>query len=215
MNKETLARAKELEKDIQQMEFALSYYKRGKWSHWEYANDSASSFHFEFCKNWSHRDADMQDLPTWLNKPLMEVVERELERCKTELDNLGNEKPSAAESVVENMKQLGKAISQMGVKVSDAPEAGQDTLDPSMAAMAASFELDKPRKTSWKDGAVRTLDRLISWMLYSMTFCFLLGVTGLDLSVREIIAYSLMLGLVVGSINNIERVMRELFRKED
>lgn len=118
MNKETLARAKELERDIQQMEFALSYYKRGRWSHWD-INDRASSFHFEFCKNWSHMDADMQDLPTWLNGPLMEVVERELERCKAELDNLGNEKPSAAECVAENMKQLGKAISQMGVKASD------------------------------------------------------------------------------------------------
>lgn len=214
MNKETLARAKELEEDIRQMEFALSYYKRGRWSHWS-INDRASSFHFEFCKNWSHRDADMQDLPTWLNKPLMEVVERELERCKTELDNLGNEKPSAAECIAENMKQLGKAISQMGVKVSDAPEAGQDTLDPSMAAMAASLELDKPRKASWKDNAVRTIDRLVSWILYSMTFCFLFGVAGLDMSVREIIAYSLMLGLVVGSINNIERVIRELFKKED
>ena len=96
----------------------------------------------------------------------------------------------------------------------DAPEAGQDTFDPAMAAMAASLELDKPRKTSWKDGAVRTIDRLTSWMLYSMTFCFLLGVAGLDLSAREIIAYSLMLGLVVGSINNIERVMRELFKQE-
>ena len=118
MDKETLARAKELEKDIQQMEFALSYYKRGRWSHWD-INDSASSFHFEFCKNWSHSDADMQNLPTWLNGPLMEVVERELERCKTELDNLGNEKPSAAECMLENMKQLGKAISQMGVNASD------------------------------------------------------------------------------------------------
>ena len=90
MKKETLARAKELEKDIQQMEFALSYYKRGQWSHWD-INDRASSFHFEFCKNWSHRDADMQDLPTWLNKPLMEVVEREMERCKHELETLGSE----------------------------------------------------------------------------------------------------------------------------
>lgn len=90
MNKETLARAKELEKDIQQMEFALSYYKRGQWSHWS-INDRASSFHFEFCKNWSHNSADMQDLPTWLNKPLMEVVERELERCKHELETLGSE----------------------------------------------------------------------------------------------------------------------------
>jgi hypothetical protein len=49
----------------------------------------------------------------------MEVVERELERCKTELENLGNEKPSAAECVAENIKQLGKAMSQMGVKAFD------------------------------------------------------------------------------------------------
>ena len=194
MNKETLARAKKLEKDIQQMEFALSYYKRGQWSHWEYANDRASSFHFEFCKNWSHRDADMQDLPTWLNKPLMEVVERELERCKHELETLTDDSAEI---------------------ITDVPKSGQDTPDPSMAAMAASFELDKPRKVSWKDNAVRTIDRMISWMLYSMTFCLLFGVAGLDLSAREVTAYSLMLGLVVGSINNIERVMKELFKKED
>ena len=118
MNKETLARAKELEKDIQQMEFALSYYKQGRWSHWG-TNDSAGSFHFEFCKNWSHNPADMQDLPAWLNKPLMEVIEEQLERCKYELEMLGSEKPSAADCIAENMKQLGKAISQVGVKASD------------------------------------------------------------------------------------------------
>ena len=131
----------------------------------------------------------MQDLPTWLNKPLMEVVEREMERCKHELETLTD----------------------------DSAEIITDVQEPdlSMADMAASFELDKPRKVSWKDNAVRTTDRLISWMIYSMTFCFLFGVAGLDMSVREIVAYSLMLGLVVGSINNIERVMRELFRKED
>ena len=118
MDKDTLARAKKLEEDIRQMESTLSYHKRGRWSHWG-INDRASSFHFEFCKNWGHSSADMQDLPTWLNKPLMEVVERELERCKHELDNLGNEKPSAAERITENMKQLGKAINQMGVKTSN------------------------------------------------------------------------------------------------
>lgn len=90
MKKETLARAKELEEDIQQMEFALSYYKRGRWSHWD-INDRASSFHFEFCKNFAHTTADIQELPTWLNKPLMEVLERELERCKHELEMLGSE----------------------------------------------------------------------------------------------------------------------------
>ena len=71
---------------------------------------------------------------------------------------------------------------------------------------------DISEKASWKD---RTLERLISWLIYSATFCFLFGVAGLELPAREIIAYSLMLGLVAGSINNIEWVMRELFKKED
>lgn len=187
MKKETLARAKELEKDIQQMEFALSYYKRGQWSHWG-INDSASSFHFEFCKNWSHRDADMQDLPTWLNKPLMEVVERELERCKHELKTLDD-----------------------GRKTDTVDDAEEEVETPVMPTGVCN----KSHEATWKDRSVRTIDRMISWMLYSMTFCFLLGVAGLDLSARELIAYSLMLGLVTGSINNIERVMRELFNKED
>ena len=105
MKKETLARAKKLEKDIQQMEFALSYYKRGRWSHWEYANDRADSFRFEFCKDWSHRDADMQDLPTWLNKPLMEVVERELERCKHELETLGSEQEGNSDKTANELHE--------------------------------------------------------------------------------------------------------------
>lgn len=113
------------------------------------------------------------------------------------------------------MQELENLTDNPAETATDAPKAVQGTLDPSMAAMAASFELDKPRKASWKDNAVRTIDRMISWMLYSMTFCFLFVVAGLDLSAREIIAYSLMLGLVVGSINNIERVIRELFKKED
>ena len=200
MKKDTLKKAKNLEEDIRQMESALSYYKQGRWSHWD-INDYASSFHFEFCKNWSHRGADMQDLPTWLNKPLMEVVEHELERCKHELETL-----------------------------TDVPEAGQGEWQPTKVykngdrvnCNGVHYECQgefKPTdisgKASWKDNAVRAIDRLMSWILYSMTFCFLFIVAGLDLSVREIIAYSLMLGLVVGSINNIERVMRKLFRKED
>lgn len=114
--------------------------------------------------------------------------------------------------------------------ITDVPEAGQGEWQPCKAYQngdrvncnGVQYECqgefkptDISEKASWKDNAVRTIDHLISWMLYSMTFCFLFGVAGLDLSAREIIAYSLMLGLVVGSINNIERVMRELFKKED
>ena len=94
----------------------------------------------------------------------------------------------------------------------DVSDAGQSKFITSTTAMAASSNLDKPHKKPWID---RTFERLISWMIYSATFCFLFGVAGLELSTREIIAYSLMLGLVVGSINNIEWVMRELFKKED
>lgn len=110
--------------------------------------------------------------------------------------------------------------------VTDTPEAGRGEWQPCKAYQngdrsddnGSQYECqgefkptDISEKASWKD---RTLERLISWMIYSATFCFLFALAGLELPAREITAYSLMLGLVVGSINNIERVMRELFKKE-
>ena len=102
-----------------------------------------------------------------------------------------------------------------GMTADAAPKNGIDAVDPSVVAMAASFGLDKPHKESWKDCAVKIIDRMVSWMIYSMTFYFLFIVAGLELSAREIIAYSLMLGLITGSINNLERVIRELFGKKE
>ena len=102
-----------------------------------------------------------------------------------------------------------------GATADAATKNGTDAVDPSVAALATSLELDKPHKESWTDKFVRSLDRLTSWMLYSTTFCFLLGVSGLQLSTRETAAYSLMLGLITGSINNLERVIRELFGKKE
>ena len=128
------------------------------------------------------------------------------------------------------MQELENLTDDSAEIITDVPEAGQDEWQPTKVYKngdrsdynGSQYECQgefKPTdisgKVSWKDNAVRTIDRLISWMLYSMTFCFLLGVAGLDLSAREIIAYSMMLGLVVGSINNIERVIRDLFKKED
>lgn len=187
MDKETLAKAKELEEDIREMETALRYYKNKRWGNWG-INDTARTFHFAFHKHYGDGSAYREDLPRWLNKPLMEVVERELERCKHELDTLGD-----------------------GRKTDVVDDAEEEVEIPVMPTGVCN----KPHEETWKDRSVKTIDRMISWMLYSMTFCFLFGVAGLELSAREIIAYSLMLGLVVGSINNIERVMRELFRKED
>ncbi len=191
MDKETLERAKQLEEDIQKMEFALSYYKQGRWSNWD-TLDNASSFHFAFCKNCIHVDRNMQNLPTWLNGPLMEVVERELERCKYELETLGSEEQKT--DTVDEIKTC---------TVDDVKEA------------AKRFALSTvEHKETWTDGVDETLKRMLSWALYSMLFCFLFGVAGLELSVRENVAYALMLGLVVSSINNIEQGMRELFKRE-
>ena len=128
------------------------------------------------------------------------------------------------------MQELENLTDDSAEIITDVPEAGQGEWQPTKVykngdrvnCNGANYECqgefkptDISEKASWKDSAVRTIDPLISWMLYSMTFCFLFVVAGLDLSAREIIAYSLMLGLVVGSINNIERVIRDLFKKED
>ena len=43
-----------------------------------------------------------------------------------------------------------------------ATKDGTDAVDPSVAALAASFELDKPHKDSWTDKFIRSLDRLMS-----------------------------------------------------
>jgi len=127
---------------------------------------------------------------------MLDVVAEERQKTKQELEALTDDTAD-------------------GMTADAAPKNGTDAVDPSLAAMAASFELDKPHKDSWTDKFMRSLDRLTSWMLYSLTFCILLGVAGLQLSTRAAVAYSLMLGLITGSINNLERVIRELFGKKE
>ena len=70
---------------------------------------------------WKILEDDLELVDQSLEEARQPVFEREDEADQplTELDNLGNEKPSAVERIAENMKQLGKVISQMGVKASD------------------------------------------------------------------------------------------------
>lgn len=163
------------------------------------------------------------------DKEMVACLVRHFEK---ELDELRNEQYGHQE-IVSDMKEscrekidwLGKLLKAMEEEPAQAdldddtadaaPKNGTDAVDSSVAAMAASFELDKPHKGSWTDKFARSMERLTSWMLYSMLFCFLLGVAGLELSTRETVAYSLMLGLITGSINNLERVIRELFGKKE
>lgn len=200
MKQETLKKAKNLEHDISEYSDLLqsrnaSYGKMLIKISCAYAND--------FGDYYGRVDKEVWD-------KMLDVVAEERRKVMQELENLTDDPDEEI--------------------ATDTPEAGRGEWQPCKAYQngdrsdynGSRYECQgefKPTdilgKVSWKDGAVRTIDRLISWMLYSMMFCFLFGVAGLDLSVREIIAYSLMLGLVVGSINNIERVIRELFKKED
>jgi len=198
MKQETLKKAKNLEHDISEYSDLL-----------QSRNASYGTMLIKITCAYANDHEDYHgrvDKEVW--DKMLDVVAEERRKAMQELENLTDD-PEI---------------------ITDVPEAGQGEWQPTKVykngdrvnCNGANYEYqgefkptDIAEKASWKDSAVRTIDRLISWMLYSMTFCFLFGVAGLELSAREIIAYSLMLGLVVGSINNIERVMSELFRKED
>ena len=186
MKQETLKKAKHLENDIS--EYTNLLLSRG------------ADYHTMLIKitcAYSNNSTDYHgrvSKEVW-NK-MLDVVAEERLKTKQELESLTDD-------------------SADGMTADAAPKDGTDTVDPSVAAMTASFELDKPHKDSWTDKFIRSMDRLTSWVLYSLTFCFLFGIAGLQLSTREAVAYSLMLGLITGSINNLERVIKELFSKKE
>lgn len=193
MDKETLAKAKQLEEDIDAMTRASNYYRNQNWSHWDYRNDRPDTFHFDFCKNYSCNDYDRVNLPRWMNQKLMAVVYQEINRLQQELDTLGYEK-----EIIANVCEPGMT-----------DKGGETEVD--TPVLTAPCTADS--KSRWADRFLRTMDRLINWTIYSLVFCFLIGIVGVTLSTREVVGYSLMLGFFAGSINNIERVLRELFGK--
>lgn len=62
---------------------------------------------------------------------------------------------------------------------------------------------------------IKFLDNLTSIIIYSVVFMVLLLYADSSLSGRQIISYSLILGFFAGMINNVERVLRELFDKKE
>lgn len=190
MKKETLKKAKNLENDISEYRDLLRSRNA----------DYGTMLINISCAYSNSRDEyhGRVDKKVW--DKMLDVVTEERLKAMQELENLTDE-PT---------EQVGQGEWQ---PVKDHKEGDRVNYNGSQYECQGEFKpTDIPEKASWKD---RTLERLISWMIYSATFCFLFGVAGLELPAREIIAYSLMLGLVAGSINNIERVMRELFKKED
>lgn len=64
---------------------------------------------------------------------------------------------------------------------------------------------------------IKFLENVIGILVYTVLFIVFIGITNNTLTIREYIGYALILGFFAGMINNIERVLRELFdkRKED
>jgi hypothetical protein len=73
MNKETLARAKELEKDIRDIRNAMT--------------ESGTARHFAMLEHYG-LDARQRHLPKWLTPKIMKVLGEERERLEHELENL-------------------------------------------------------------------------------------------------------------------------------
>jgi hypothetical protein len=59
------------------------------------------------------------------------------------------------------------------------------------------------------------LENVLGILVYALVFILFLGIANPTLSTREYIGYALILGFFAGMINNIERVLRELFDKKD
>lgn len=54
---------------------------------------------------------------------------------------------------------------------------------------------ETPNKT-----IIKIFNGLLSWSIYSLVSCILLGIAEPDLTVRQYIGYSFMFGLLIGTI---------------
>ena len=194
MKKETLKKAKELEEDIRSLKEATKYFRNQHWCPWDYNNDSADSFHFDFCKNYSGKSSDCVHLPRWMNSKLMQVLYAELNRMEQELEELGDADTGGA-TQKEN-------------------EIPHNEWQPVYQYKKGDYVVlqNKPQRRSLNRKFTRFLENAIVFLLYAAIFCLLLGIALPTLSTREYVGYSLILGFFAGLLNNIERVMRELFK---
>jgi hypothetical protein len=62
---------------------------------------------------------------------------------------------------------------------------------------------------------IKFLDNMLSIIIYTVVFIIILLYAEPALTGRQIIGYSLILGFFAGLINNIERVLRELFKNKE
>ena len=197
MKKETLEKAKELEEDIRSLKEATTYFRNQHWCHWDYNNDRADTFHFDFCKNYSGKSHDCVHLPRRMNVKLMQVLYQELNRMEQELEALGD-------------TDNGDAVQPEG----EMPQGEWQPVDQYKEGDYV-FLQNKPQRRSLDRKITRFFENAIVFFLYAAIFCLLLGIALPTLSTREYVGYSLILGFFAGLLNNLERVQRELFEKED
>ena len=205
MDKETLAKAKQLEEDIRLITNETDYYRTQHWSHWDYSNDRPDTFHFDFCKNYSGKDYDCVHLPRWMNQKLMAVLYQEKNRLQEELDALGNE---------------GEAKTTDKIHPSDWQPADPYSEGEHVVHDGVEYEFRQCKSADGKHKArapqalLRLADRMVSWGINSLLFCLSFVLAGWPFTTRDLIVFSLAFGFHAVCFNYIERVLRELFEKK-
>ena len=113
-----------------------------------------------------------------------------------------------------SLKRKREALGNDPERITDVPEpyVPGDDVEHDIPVMPAPN--GHKHKARAPQALLRLADRMASWIIYSLLFCLLFGLAGWQYTTREIVALSLTLGFFAGSINNIERVLRELFEKK-
>lgn len=187
MKKETLKKAKNLENDISEYSDLL----RSRNASYGTMFIKISCAYANDCEDYHGR----VDKEVW--DKMLDVLAEERRKAMQELENLTDEPDEEI--------------------VTDTPEAERGGWQPVDQYKERDYIAlpNKPQRRSLDKIFMRFLDNAIVFFLYAATFCLLLGIALPTLSTREYVGYSLILGFFAGLLNNLERVMRELFKKED
>lgn len=187
MKKETLKKAKNLEYNIEQYSDLLRSRNA----------DYGTMLINISCAYSNSRDEyhGRVDKKVW--DKMLDLVAEERRKAMQELENLTDEPDEEI--------------------VTDTPEAGQGEWQPVDQYKEGDFIAlpNKPQRRSLDRIFMRFLENAIVFFLYAAIFCLLLGIALPTLSTREYIGYSLILAFFAGLLNNVERVLRELFEKKD
>lgn len=187
MKKETLQKAKKLEDRIDEYSRLL--------------RSRNASYDTMLIKITCANSNTEEDYYGWIDKEvwdkMLEVLNNEMQKAMQELEELGDADTGGAAQ-----------------KENEIPQGEWQPIDQYKEGDYVVLQ-NKPQRRSLNRMFTRFLENAIVFLLYAAIFCLLLGTALPTLSTREYVGYSLIFGFFAGLLNNLERVLRELFEKKE